>query len=287
MNSFSAFNMVEVWHTSRRHKKLIIGFSLLVAILTTLLVFFILPKYYRSEAVVVATNPALADKSRLLNNQVQHLYTPYGDGDDLAMLYAIADLDTVYLQLVDELKLVDFYDLSGSRGASQKAALALRDAIKLEKTENDALSIKTSTRDRHLSANITNRMVEIISAISERSWLQAYTSSLKALQQMVDTEEAELQAVNELLKGAGETSQIALLSRRAALVEQLQQLYKASKEYELAIASKPASLVVVQNAFPAQIEHTPKKLQTIIIALFASLAFAVVAASVYDAKTGR
>ncbi|WP_207497115.1 Wzz/FepE/Etk N-terminal domain-containing protein [Aridibaculum aurantiacum] len=281
----SEFNLAGVWQVIIRHRKIIATFVAVVVLLAALLLFFVLPKYYKSEAVIVATNPALADKSRLLNNNVQHLYSPYGNGDDLGRLLGIASMDTVYQQLVEQFKLEDYYEVSDTRGAEKAAVKALQDDVKLLKTENNELYISVTTKDRHLSSNIANRMVELIASTAERSWRKEYASSLTALQTRIEKEELELVALENMIRtGRTEGAQIALLSKRAALVEQLQQLYKASNEYQLAIDNQPAALVVMQHASPAVTHHKPRKGDVLVAVFLASLAFAVIAAVVYDRK---
>jgi len=95
----------------------------------------LVPKYYRSFAILVPANPALADKARLFNTNIEGLYSYFGTGDDLDRLFGIASMDTVYKQLVDSFHLVDYYQLTNAdKGINRrKAVLELREDLTFQK----------------------------------------------------------------------------------------------------------------------------------------------------------
>lgn len=287
MNQPKDFTLVEIMKTVKQQVKPIASFVGLIMLLAFLLLFFVLPKYYKSQAVIVAANPALSDKSRLLSTHIQHLYSPYGSDDDLERLVGIANMDTVFLQLVNDFRLVDYYDLDDVRGAHAKAVEALRDDIDLLKTEHNALQILVSTKDRHLSANLANRLVELVSSIAQLSWRQEYAGSIKALQSTIERAENELQVYNLELSRSNEQMQVLLLTRRAAQVEQLQQFHKSLQEYKLALENQAPAVVVLQNAKPASIHHKPRKLPILAATFLLAVAFAVLVAVAYKNKTSQ
>mgnify|MGYP000561889561 FL=1 len=92
--------------------------ALVVAAITLMLV----PKYYKSMAIIVPANPALADKAGLFNANIQGLYSYFGSGDDIDRTIGIAAMDTVYKQLVDEFKLVDYYQINQTDTAKDKTS---------------------------------------------------------------------------------------------------------------------------------------------------------------------
>ena len=279
-----AFNLTEVWEVIKRQWKLIASFVGIVLFITLLLLFFVLPKIYKSTGVIIAANPALADKSRILNSNVQHLYSPYGSGDDLNRLEAIAKLDTIYLQLVKGLKLVNYYELSG-KDSITIAVEELKEDLIILKTERDELHIISYSQSKELGASLVNKMISHISAIAELSWRNEYTSAFGALQNQIEQTENQLDIIGDSLKfSSAITANVAMLSKRAALVEQLQSFYKAANEYQLAFNNNPSALVVLQNGVPALKHVRPKKAETLLLAFIASLAFAVIAALVYDRR---
>jgi uncharacterized protein YoxC len=185
MNDMPFFNIASVWQAITRRWKIITVFTLGMVGLA-FVVLMIVPKYYKSTAVIIAANPALADKNRLLDHNIQHLYSPYGSGDDLNRLYAIARLDTLKYQLVNEFDLKSYYELPSSMVGTREAVRALEQDIDLVKTENDELHITIMTRNKQLSANLANRLVQHIDSTAARSWRKEYERSLQALQQSIE-----------------------------------------------------------------------------------------------------
>ncbi len=285
----SAFHLAGVWQVINKHLKLIASFVAVVLVITALLLFFVIPKSYKSTAVIVAANPVLSDKSRILNSNVQHLYSPYGSGDDLNRLEAIAKLDTLAIALVKEFKMVDYYEYADNPNGLEKAMVSLRKDIEVQKTEHDELHVSVMLKDRKLAASLVNRMVDIMSSLGEISWRNEYSMAYEALQNQVGQTELQLASIADSLKSnsSGMGSELALLSKRAALVEQLQQFYKASNEYQLAFNNRPATLVVLQKAYPAFKSAKPKKLEVLLLAFIATFAFAIVAALIYDRQDVR
>ena len=124
-NSFDLQSTFRILQTKWKQILLFVFVALLVAAISL----FMIPKQYRSTALVVSANPLLADKSHLLNPNIQYLYSVFGNGDDLERINGIATMDTVYKQLVDEFKLVEYYELKGAdkNSARYKAVKALKE----------------------------------------------------------------------------------------------------------------------------------------------------------------
>jgi uncharacterized protein involved in exopolysaccharide biosynthesis len=273
MNENVSFNITTVWQVLSRRWKMIAGFVAVVLVIAYLMVSFVLPKYYRSEAVIIASNPQLTDRARMLNKNIEQLYSPYGTGDDLNRLYAIAKLDSLQYQLVHEFDLVKYYHEQDKATAPRRAVMALRDDLEITKTENDELHIVVFTRNKNLSAQIANRLVQLVDSTAARSWRSEYTRSIRALQQ----------SISDLKKQAGADSLSSHTSNRAT-TDQVQQFESAANEYQLALNNNPSSLIILQAAFPSLTHDKPKLLQVLIGAAFASLAFAALAVLLFDRK---
>ncbi len=159
----SSFNLVQVTDTLQRKWKTILLFVLACAIVATITV-FVVPQYFRSSATVVSANPALADKGRFFNNNIQALYSYFGSGDDLDRIYGVGDMDTSYKKLVDEFSLVNYYQLSGDSLPllRRKAVMLLKNDLSFQKTEQNQLKIIAWTKNKQLAADLVNRLVAII-----------------------------------------------------------------------------------------------------------------------------
>ena len=174
----SSFNLIDIMEVLKRRRSFIGWFVFTACIVTALLLFFVIPRYYKSTAVIVAANPALADKARLFNENVEGLYSDFGNEEDLDRLYGIAKLDTTYKLLVDKFNLIQYYNISKNNVElnRQKAIEELKDAIELVKTEFYQLKISATTKDKKLSAALANEMVQIMQRLLQDRWKQNYQS---------------------------------------------------------------------------------------------------------------
>jgi capsular polysaccharide biosynthesis protein len=286
----STFNLVDVIDVLQKRWKPIALFVLIVLALTAGLLFFVLPKYYKSVAVVIAANPELADKAHLFNNNIQSLYSTFGKEEDLDRIYGIAKLDTVYKQLVDEFNLIQYYKVKGSAFQQQQyAAKKLRDDVNVLKTELYQLRITAYTKERELSSRIVNRMVELIEAIAADTWKQSYQTTLQNINAGKQQVEAAILKLSDSIQHADNTSGRAMLlvSKRTSLLQQYQEYDKAATEYQLAIENRTPALIVLERGYPAAISDRPDKLLVLITAFFTSLAFAVLATLIYERKQER
>jgi uncharacterized protein involved in exopolysaccharide biosynthesis len=286
--SESSFNLIDVMATLQSRKKSIIAFVTVAVVAATITV-FLLPKYYRSIAIVVAANPALADKARLFNPNIEGLYSNYGSSDDLDRIYGMANLDTVYKQLIHEFDLINYYKLSGTDSALlvRKAILELREDLTLQKTELYQLKIFVYTKDKTLSAQMANRTVDIVQQMAQQVWMKHYANSLTTLTAEIKTFESTVRQITDSLNQPTiSTADAAILTnKKNMLLQQLNEYQKSANEFALAIQNNPPALIVLEKAYPSAKADKPKKLVVIAWAFFLSLIFASIAALLYKPKS--
>lgn len=286
--SDSSFNLLDVMATLQRSRKSIVTF-VVASVVTATITVFLMPKYYRSIAIIVAANPALADKARLFNPNIEGLYSNYGSSDDLDRIYGMANLDTVYKQLIHEFDLIKYYKLEGADSALllRKAILELREDLTLQKTELYQLKIFVYTKDKTLSAQIANRTVDIVQQMAQQVWMKHYANSLTTLTAEIKTfESAVRQITDSLNQPTISTADAAILSnKKNMLLQQLNEYQKSANEFALAIQNNPPALIVLERAYPSAKADKPKKLVVILWAFFISLIFASTAALVYNRKS--
>lgn len=286
--SDSSFNLLDVMATLQRSRKSIVTF-VVASVVTATITVFLMPKYYRSIAIIVAANPALADKARLFNPNIEGLYSNYGSTDDLDRIYGMANLDTVYKQLVQEFDLIKYYKLNGTDTAllQRKAVLALRDDLTLQKTELSQLKIFIYTKDNNFSAQIANRMVDIIQQMAQAVWKKNYANSLTQLNSEIATFESMVLMISDSLNktSINPTTATLLNNKKNMLLQQINDYQKSVNEFSLAIANNPPALIVLERAYPSAKADKPKKLVVILWAFFISLIFASTAALVYNRKS--
>ena len=96
----TTLNLVNTNAVLQQQWKTLLAFTLVTTLAAALTVNLV-PKYFRSSATIVSANPALADKARLFNNNIQGLYSYFRSGYDLERISGIADMDTTYKHLMN------------------------------------------------------------------------------------------------------------------------------------------------------------------------------------------
>ena len=297
MISSNHFNLIDVVDMLQKKWKQIFVFVLIVLIVTAVTV-FIIPKAYKSTAVVIPANPSLADKSRLFNTNIQSLYSFFGNGDDVEVLYGLANLDTVYYQLIDEFKLVDYYESKGENDFIKKkhTVKSLKDDIQIQKNEFNQLKIVVWTKEKEVAAQIANATIDIIQQLEQTPWKKVYQTEIDKTNQTLFDLEKQFKILSDSIKTSYNNSfsrptlghqpdYIDLLSvKKENILEQIKQYTKSVNELQLAIATTPPTLYVLEKARPAAIAERPAKIEILIAAFFISLIFGIIATLIYGRK---
>jgi capsular polysaccharide biosynthesis protein len=288
--SSNHFNLIDVVAALQKKWKQIIVFVFIVLAITAITI-FLLPKQFKSTAVVIPANPSLADKSRLFNTNIQSLYSFFGNGDDVEVLYGLANLDTVYYQLIDQFKLVDYYESKGENELIKKkhALKSLKEDMPIQKNEFNQLKINVWNKDREQAAQIANTTVDIIQQLEQATWKKIYQNELEKTNQSITTLEKEFKILSDSIQASYGNDHAPhyldlLAVKRENIVEQIKQYTKSVNELQLSIATTPPTLYVVEKAQPASIAERPAKLEILIAAFFTSLIFGIIAALVYGRK---
>ncbi len=279
----TSFNLVNTSAVLQKQWKTLLAFTLVTTLAAALTVNLV-PKYFRSSATIVSANPALADKARLFNNNIQGLYSYFGSGDDLDRISGIADMDTTYKKLVDEFSLISYYKLDGDSLPllRRKAVLRLRKDLGFQKTEQGQLKIIAWTKDSQLSANLVNRTVAIIKEIENGIWQQNYDQSQVKLNASIADMEHRYQTLSDsvtIIKGGRHELAITQMQ---TLLEQLKQYRKSADEFALAKETNPAVLYVMEAGVPAVKAERPDKINIIIAAMIAGFVFSSILILVND-----
>ena len=272
----SSFNMADTVSIIQGNWKKILLFTILSALVATITV-FLMPKQYCSTAKLIPANPELADKSRLFNDNVQELYSYFGSGDDLDRMMGVAGLDTFYKQLVDEYKLIGYYQLGSEPLPSlkRKAVLKLKKDISFERTEEGQLKITCWNKDRDLSASIVNTLVSLTRKRLELIWLSNYQATQDKLNQSIIHAEQEFKQLSDSISRASSGQGILVQKHMETLLEQLTQYRKTAATFKLMGEIAPASLYVLESAAPAAEAERPDKPVIIIAAAIAGFIFAL------------
>lgn len=283
MQNNNSLNLVQAIAVLQKRWRTILLF-VIVTVAVAAITVFVVPPYFKSTATLVSANPALADKARLFNTQIQTLYSYFGSGDDLDRIYGIADMDTTYNRLVEEFSLIQYYQLDNDSlpVLKRKAVLHLRKDLTLQKTEQAQLKIICWTKNKQLSANLVNRMTAIMEETEKTVWQKNYNSSYTQLNNSIEEMEKEYQVLSDSISKTNTGKYELGMAKLQTLLEQIKQYRKTADEFRLASATPPAALYVMESAVPAAKAERPDKPGILLAALLAGFIFSCLLVLVYN-----
>lgn len=256
-----SFNLADVLRMIGLHKFKIITvviISLIIASITLLLV----PKYYKSTAIVLPSNPELADKERAAYNNLQRLYSYFGNNDDLDLLYGMAKLDTLYFRLTDSFNLANYYALNEMNASIKrfKAKQLLKKNIEFKKNENNQLEISVWDKSNIKATAIANAAVLFLKQSEESLWLNNYEKTYNAIKNQITNLQQQISLLPKPTNNNVSSQQIT----EQAYLQQLAQYQKNLSDLQLAIQNVAPGLYVVQYATPAVKPDKPKPILVLV-----------------------
>ena len=281
------FNLAGVMHAWQRRWKLITAFVAISLVVTSILLVFI-PRQYESIAVATAGNPLLSDKAYLFNQNVDQLYSNYGNADDIDRLLGIANLDTTYNLLVDSFKLYNYYTTSKSNKAIRRrnAVLGLKKDVQIQKNELNQFTLSVWNKHPVVAANIANSMLGIIQKITANGLQKSYEQTLFLLDSTLVGMQSEYEEITNISRErqTPKTAVELINAKKATLLEQMKQYQKTYSEVAMAAANVQPSVIILQSATPAVKAGKPPVLAWLLGVLLTSTTFGLLAVLLYDRK---
>ena len=135
----------------------LIGLLTLVATVAALVAGLLSPRQYAGVATALPANPLISDKARIFNQNIEALYPEIGTADELDRIEGTAKLDTLFLAVATDHKLVGHYNIGTTAGdALDKAALQLKNNSRINRTGFGELKIKVWDKDKQMAAALAN-----------------------------------------------------------------------------------------------------------------------------------
>jgi capsular polysaccharide biosynthesis protein len=158
------------------------------AALVALVVSLVLPKEYLSQASLLPSNSKLMDKQRLFGQNIQELYSAYGNAEDLDRLYATMHSATVIHAVADSLNLSAHYDLDGKKNGKAIAQKKLEKNIKLQRTEYGELNLRVWDREPARAEQIANALIRRTQQVFDEMYRAFYERSMSSMQQELNAD---------------------------------------------------------------------------------------------------
>lgn len=238
------------------------------------LVFVLLsPKKYLSVVTALAANSLTADKARIFNNNIEALYSDFGTADELERLEGTAALDTIYIAASKALQLPAHYAMSGDDHAALKAAKRLKKNTRVTTSGFGELKVRVWDRDPSMAAGLANFLVDELHRIHQHLQSENNLLALKTIEDQYRQKQLQFIQWNDSLQQQatgtssaveGPPQSLVLRTRLAALAEQLQQYEKVIGQYQLAVSSPAAVILIVERARPSLHADRPRVVETLL-----------------------
>ncbi len=231
----------------------ILGFSLIAALIA-LIISLLMPEEYLSEASLLPSNSKLMDKQRLFGENIQELYSAYGNSEDLDRLFATMHSSAVINGVSDSLDLVEHFDLTNRKNGKALAQKKLEKNIKLVRSEYGELRLQVWDKSPAMAEQIANGLIGKTQQVFDDMFRLYYERSIGNLNE-------ELKTRNALLK---QDSSLDLKAEQVKIRSRI-------SEYQITKLNPPAAFFVMEKPYQSVIADRPKTLLNVVISFFASL----------------
>jgi hypothetical protein len=258
-----------------------------LSMLGTGVIVFIQPRQYMSESTAIPATSLTSDKARIFSEQIQSLYSDLGTTDDVDRIVGTAELDTVYIYLINKFDLYSHYKLKDDDSVKQFLAIKeLKGNAKVFKSDYGELKVRVWDTDKNLAAQLANAMTEKLRTIHQDLQNTNNELILQKAKEAYELKKTDFKIVQDSLSHMDITKADAALlnARREALLSQVQEYEKLINEYQLICNTKPQVFTVIEKAKPAYKADRPKRVITVLAAMVIGFLFSFLLALVLDRR---
>ena len=278
MKLLSDFDLRDVIAIFIKWKLILISFISTAMLLTILIVFFILPKKYLATAVCLPSNPVLADRSFIFNENIQNLYATYGSSPQLDRLTSTAHLDTLYRYAVQTFDLKERYKVTdkGLTGLN-KTINEFKKHYNVEKTVLGELKVHVWDESALQSAEMANRLIDKIEALSSQKNNNYNNRILDALKKEYKTKKTVYLNISDSLNRSNitEAERELIQLKKKSISTTLIKYEELINEFSVAVRASASSLQVQEYASPQAKPAKPRKAYILLLAFILSCLFAI------------
>lgn len=251
---------------------------MLITIITTAvaaLILFMQKDQYLSTVTALPSNSASADRAKIFNTNIQHLYSPFGSPDELDRIEGTALLNSPYLATAGKYNLVQHYNAKDSN----HAAATLQKNSRIYRSEHGTLKIKVWDEDKEMAANLANGLFNEIQDLHSRLQSQADATIVKELENNYNN---LLNSYPGIDTGSINSTESEL--RKRLLNEQLYAVAKQKSEFDVRLAAQTPPLLLMEAATPSSSPDKPERLKMIILVFAAALIFSLLIAFFLESR---
>lgn len=266
----------------RRWKQSVI--IVFIATVCTGIILFIQKPYFRSSAVFTAANPNLGDRSNIYRTEFWEQYFYYGGEFDNDRLMAVAKSEEMCRFMVDSFNLIKHYKINaGDERAAFLADYEYKENVRIHKNEFGHVKVNVWDTDKKLAAAIANAIME---RVNKKSVASVNNMKVEILQKLKNDFNAQKDSLLQVENYLQSRTDAFLISRKADLINQLNEKDKLIQQFNTSI-NNVSALFVIEEALPAFKKDKPQRLAGMIMAAVVSFVFSVLLLLFLEWKANR
>lgn len=271
MNNLT-FNIAELSNHLVHKWKTILAFTTISTIAAAGVSMLTIPEYTASTKLLPG-NTVLADKARLMNPSIQHLYSFFGNGDDVDRLLSMAESDTSLKQVIKQFNLITYYKIKEEdpKLAEFKTIERLKKDLWLGKSINNELIIRCTNQNRDTAAAIANYIATQTGVSLQGIWKNMYHE----ISAQLDSNLQQLKRQYLLISKQSNSDESLIQSESEALLKQINTYAALKIETEVASSTTPAAIIVVEKASPPAKKSWPDLAVILPLAALSGMVFSI------------
>lgn len=259
---------------------------IIVAVAIVAVIVFTEKPLYLSTTTALPASGILTDKAKIFNNNIEGLYPSLGSPDDLDKILGTAQLDTVYLAVAIAYNLWDHYKIEDKEMQIPGSAALLKSNSKVFRSEYGELKVRVWDTDKNLAPQLANAIVEKLNSIHQSVAAISNKSIIETLKNEKDKLGKKIDSL--MSDGPARVLPVSSTTATASLwASKFQQYDDLIGEYQLALNTNPAVLVVVEKARAAQKPDKPQRLKLLIATAVISFLFSFLLALFLERRKRR
>lgn len=279
-NSYSLVGIINVILRWKKQIILLVVFSSIAGVIVS----FVMPLKYKSEAIFYPVNPALTDRQMLFNDKGTDQYIDYfGGKNDINRMLSIAYSANVLDYLINTYKLQEHYKIDTTDKLWRwKTREELLENYEAKKNELGAIQITVIDEDKMLAAAIANKVVTLIDKQSKGIIISNKQKILSIYNDKLNSKSIEVSATADslakmrvryniqelespdgqilLVKGNDPTAVEMfkiLLRRQMNAIKDLNVITTIYEQHNATIKDDVSGVYIVENAYPAEKKSSP------------------------------
>jgi uncharacterized protein involved in exopolysaccharide biosynthesis len=267
LHDYQLIDLVRIWNQS---KKQIVYFTILCGI-TSIIVSFLLPEYFKSRTILYPISMTMADRNIIFGQQQgQSEFSYFGNKYDASRILQVANSSEVIDYIINKYDLKTHYKFAkDEKYLYTKVKEEFLDNYHALKNDKDAIEITLIDTDKEKCAQMVNDIALKIDEIATKPVTEGKTKIIRML-------DAELKNKNNELANASDAV------NKDNLTSEIKQSSEALTQYKVSNNDKFSSITILEKAAAAEKKSKPVRWLIVILSVLGGFFFSLLSTVVVN-----